>query len=79
MAYLSGTVDSVEDSLVVDSLTRRDGRFAALFDSIEELSDLPVEHALLGLFKHGDDRLNLCFADVSVYFQRSVNAAPVTG
>ena len=36
MAYLSGTVDSVEDSLVVDSLTRRDGRFAALFDSVEE-------------------------------------------
>ena len=55
MAYLSGTVDSVEDSLVVDSLARRDGRFAALFDSVEELSDLPVEHALLGLFEHRDD------------------------
>ena len=79
MAYLSGTVDSVEDSLVVDSLARRDGRFAALLDGVEELSDLPVEHALLGLFEHRNDCLDLCFADVSVYFQRSVNAAPVTG
>ena len=79
MAYLSGAVESVEYCLIVYGLARRDGCFAALFDSVEELSDLPVEHALLGLFEHGDDRLNLCFANVSVYFQRSVNAAPVTG
>lgn len=76
---LRGAVESVEYCLIVYGLARRDRCFAALFDSVEELSDLPVEHALLGLFEHGDYCLNLCFADVSVYFQRSINAAPVTG
>ena len=58
MAYLSGTVDSVEDSLVVDSLARRDGRFAAYLTEGRAFGPHGEDLVLANSVAHYDDALS---------------------
>jgi len=74
LACLGGFCDTVDDSLIVEDLGRRNGRCRAVLASVYEGADLEVEERILCL-EDRDLCADLLSANVLVYLHRTADRA----